>query len=396
MLAIFGLPIYDVGNEYFCNSKLIRRAIMKKVCRMLVLSVLTGLLFCGMLWAENGDRGGTIRGIFVRLVERALGEQEYMGIVVKPFESDDHITVLVPRQQEELGEAVRMLQEGQEVRIAFVREDEQMWVKGLEAEQREVFEERPQGRRRTSIRKEVLRYEGDQERPEPKRPIAHLEQMERQLKEVIAGHLERVGRALKEVLAAHLERMEAELREHREHIERMQEEIQELRAENERLRRQLRERAGPQREREVEVRMPREGREREEGERIRERDERRESRGQEEPDVQRRSVEQREIGLPDGMAGFRGVLIGRILRKLDRGFVLKVETVDEIWEDNRADNPQAAIGKELIITIRANEERGERFLNTLRTLEINERVLVEAFHFEGEHLTVVEQLQKAE
>jgi len=375
---------------------------MKNLCRMLVLGVLAGLLFSGVLWAENGDRGGTIRGIFVRLVERAVGEQGYMGIVVKPFESDDHVTVLVPRQQEELGEAVRMLREGQGVRIAFVREDEQMWVKGMEAEQREVVEERPEGRRRMIIRKEVLRYEGDQERREPKRPIAHLEQMERQLKEVIAGHLEQVGRALKEVLGAHLERMEAELREHREHIERMQEELQELRAENERLRGQLRERAGPEREREVEVRIrreaeeQREGREREERERQRERDERRESRGQEEREVQRRSVEQREIGLPDGMVGFRGVLIGRILRKLDQGFVLKVERVDKVWEDNRADNPEAAIGKELIITIRADEERGERFLHTLRTLEIDERVLVEAFHFEGERLTVVEQLQKAE
>jgi len=357
---------------------------MKNLCRMLVLGVLAGLLFSGVLWAENGDRGGTIRGIFVRLVERAVGEQGYMGIVVKPFESDDHVTVLVPRQQEELGEAVRMLREGQEVRIAFVREDEQMWVKGMEAEQREVVEERPEGRRRMGIRKEVLRYEGDQERREPKRPIAHLEQMERQLKEVIAGHLEQVGRALKEVLGAHLERMEAELREHREHIERMQEELQELRAENERLRRQLRERDGPEREREVEIRIRREA------------EEQRESRGQEEREVQRRRVEQREIGLPDGMAGFRGVLIGRILRKLDRGFVLKVERVDKVWEDNRADNPEAAIGKELIITIRADEERGERFLHTLRTLEIDERVLVEAFHFEGERLTVVEQLQKAE
>ncbi len=380
---------------------------MKKVCRILVLGVLAGLLFSGMLLAEDRDRDGSVGGIFVQLVERAVGEREYMGIVIKPFERDDHVTVLVPRQREELWQAARRLQEGQKVGVSFVTEAGHKWIKGMEAERREVVEDRPEGRRRMSVRREVVRREGVRERREARRP-AHLEQMEGQLKEVVAGHLERMGRALKEVLGEHLERMEAELRELRAHIERMQEELQELRAENERLKWQLRERGGPEREREREVRIRREveerreDREREEREVRRERgerreaDQRREGREQEEREVRRIRVERREIGLPDGMVGFRGVLVGRIMRKLDRGFVLKIERVVKVWEDNRADNPEAAIGKELIITIRADEELGERFLHTLRTFEIGERVLVEAFHFEGNRLTVVEQLRKAE
>ncbi|MFB0554881.1 MAG: hypothetical protein ACETWQ_16370 [Phycisphaerae bacterium] len=90
------------------------------------------------------------------------------------------------------------------------------------------------------------------------------------------------------------------------------------------------------------------------------------------------------------------MLVGRIVQKLDRGFILKVERVVQVWEDNKADNPEAAIDKELTIFIRADEELGERFLRTLQTFEIRERVLVEAFHFEGNRLTVVEQLRKAE
>jgi hypothetical protein len=97
--------------------------------------------------------------------------------------------------------------------------------------------------------------------------------------------------------------------------------------------------------------------------------------------------------LPDGMMGFRGVLLGRIQRKLDGGFVLKVEKVGEVWADNDADNPEAAVGKELIINIRGDEGAGERFLRTLRGLEIGQEVLVEAFHFGGDQLTVVEQLR---
>jgi hypothetical protein len=152
------------------------------------------------------------------------------------------------------------------------------FIKGMEAEWREVVEEGPEGRRRVNVRREVIRREGVRERREARRP-AHLEQMEGQLKEVVAGHLDRMGRALKEVLGEHLERMEAELRELREHIERMQEELQELRAENERLNWQLRERSGRERERGREVRVRREfeerreDREREERERRRERDE---------------------------------------------------------------------------------------------------------------------------
>jgi len=251
---------------------------MKKVCRMLVLGVLAGLLFSGMLLAEERDRDGSVGGTFVRLVERAVGERGYMGIVIKPFERDDHVTVLVPRQREELWQAARRLQEGQRVGVSFVTEAGHKFIKGMEAERREVVEEGPEGRRRVNVRREVVRLEGVRERREARRP-AHLEQMEGQLKEVVAGHLERMGRALKEVLGEHLERMEAEFRELQARVGELEMELRELRAENERLRWQLRERGGPEREREIRIRIrreaeeQREGREREERERRRERDE---------------------------------------------------------------------------------------------------------------------------
>ena len=239
---------------------------MKRINRMLVLAVLACLMFGGMLRAEDGDRSGALRGTFVQLVEREVGEQGYLGIVIKPFERDDHVTVLIPRRPEELGQAARRLQKGQRVSVSFVTEAGQKWVKGMEAERREVVEEGPEGRRRVSVRREVLRSEDARERREIKRP-AHLEQIKGQLKEIVAGHLERMGRALKEVLGVHLERMEAEFRELRAHMEKMEKELQELRAENERLKRQLRERGGPEREREIRIRIRREAEEQREVER---------------------------------------------------------------------------------------------------------------------------------
>jgi regulator of replication initiation timing len=461
---------------------------MKKAGGILMLGVLSILIFSGVLLAEERDRDGAVEGTFVRLVEREVSGRGYMGIVIKPHERDDHVTVLVPRQREELWQAARGLQAGQRVGVSFVSEAGHRWIKGMEAERREVVEDDPDYRRRINVRREVFRYEDNPERMRAPRP-EYLEQMQE----------------LKRILSSNLDRMAREFRDLRERLEEQERELQRLRAENERLRKELQERAGSEREREreVRVRIQREGREQEDRERRRERDEgrakgerpmserevalhqlevmwmalhalkeanrsdaaelltlairsremmlegrrdeeaqrvreRAPNRGQlvevlsmasklwrefdnadksvavgqlaeqlsgarerqvqerGEREVGRRSKERREADLPEGMIGFRGVLVGRVLRKLDRGFVLKVEKVANVWENNRADRPEAAVGRELIITIRTHEELGGRFLDTLRTLKTGERVLVEAFHFEGNRLTVVEQLQKVE
>ncbi len=469
---------------------------MKKISRILVLCVLSILVSSGELLAEERDRYGEVGGTFIRLVEREIGEREHMGIVIKPHDRDDHVTIFVPKQREELWQAARRLRAGQKVGVSYVTEAGQKWIKGLEAEWREVVEDGPESRRRVNVRREVFRYEDNQERHEPRRP----ERREPRRPEYLEWMQE-----LKRILSSNLDRMAGEFRELRAYVQELERELQRLREENEQLRRELNERSGSKREheREVRIRIQREGREREDRERPRERDESR-ARGerprserevalhqlevmrmalpalreaergdavelltlairiremmlegrrdeeaqrvrerapnrgqlveilslaaklwqefghaeksvavrqlaeqfsvsrerqvseQEQRVVRRRRVERREVALPEGMIGFRGVLVGRILRKLDRGFVLKVEEVTDVWDSNRADRPEAVVGKELMITIRTNEELSVRFLDTLRTLKPGERVLVEAFHFDGNRLTVVEQLKKVE
>ena len=231
---------------------------MKKAGRILMLSVLSMLIFSSVLWAGQSDRNGSVGGNFVRLVEQEVGERGYMGIVIKPHDRDDHVTVLVPRQREELLQAARRLREGQKVGVSFVTEAGHKWVRGMEAERREVVEEGPEGRRRTNIRREVFRYEDNQERRQDRRP-EYLEQMQE----------------LKRILSSSLDRMAREFRELRGRLEQQERELRRLRAENEQLRTELRERAGSarEREREVRIRIQREGREREERERRIERDE---------------------------------------------------------------------------------------------------------------------------
>lgn len=278
---------------------------MKKLNTTLVLVAMPALIFSGTLVAEERGRGGEMRGTFVRLVEQQVGAQGHLGVVIRPFESDDHVTVLVPQKNEDLRLAARQLREGQTLGIAFANEGRNNWVRRLETgPPRDPDEERPERTRERIIERQVRRdprphedlpqpgrggrFRSDEERErflarrqrQPERPLPRLEQVQEELRDVVTGQMERMGRAVREVLGAHIERMQAELRELRAHAERMEREMHDLRAENERLRMQLRERAELRMEREREIRERaeaehrRENREAEERELLRDRDQR--------------------------------------------------------------------------------------------------------------------------
>ena len=273
---------------------------MKKQCTILIIGLFVASVFSGMLWAERQPDNGVVRGIFVRPAAREVSEREYLAIVIEPFESDDHVTLLVPRRQEELGLLARRLREGQKVEITYVVEDRQKWVKRIEAErprepdERLELQRRPEGERRPERKwrpdipwhpESEEHLKGFQEIREGRRRWAHLQHMQRELQEVLAAHLERMANEFKELLM---------------HVERMDKELQELRAENERLRRELHERGWFRKERGREVRERRdaegrrETRERREREPERERKERQETRERREREPERERKERQE------------------------------------------------------------------------------------------------------
>jgi len=98
--------------------------------------------------------------------------------------------------------------------------------------------------------------------------------------------------------------------------------------------------------------------------------------------------------VPEGLRGFRGMLLGTIVAKGDGEFVLKVERVTKVWKHNKATNPQSAVGKKLAVDIWAKSRLAEQIRKTLAGLKVGDRVVAEAFHFEGNHLSVVEELRK--
>jgi len=312
---------------------------MNRPRAVLILGAIAACAFCPSVLAEEDARGGTIRGTFVRLVERRVGEHEYLGIELKPLEGKERITLLVPLRRDEqdrwirhkeLAAKARALREGQKVRIAYVAEEGQKWVRGIGTEpgREEAREKEKDGPRRE-----------DREREESREPRAADEHGEAQVKE----------------LRAQIRRIHARL-------ERMQKEIGELRKEQIRLRRALEENRSSE--------TPRKDK------------------------VERR--DKREASLPEGLRGFRGMMAGTIVRKGERSFALKVEKVIRVWRGNKAKDPQAAVGKVLEMVIGPDSRLAKRHLQTLKKLKVGDRVVVEPFHFEGDRLTVVEELRKAE
>ena len=106
---------------------------MKIQFKILIVSLITTVLFTGLLNAEERDREGAFAGVFLDRAEHWLGDRQYLAVIVKPLESDDRVTILVPRN-EDFMQVARELREGDKVEIGFVREVGQKWLKRIDIE----------------------------------------------------------------------------------------------------------------------------------------------------------------------------------------------------------------------------------------------------------------------
>lgn len=104
------------------------------------------------------------------------------------------------------------------------------------------------------------------------------------------------------------------------------------------------------------------------------------------------------LGVPDALQGFRGMLVGVIAKKGEREFIIEVVKITRTWKQNKAEDPQAAVGKKAVCELWPEGRLYERHRRTLAELQPGDRVLLEPFHLEpgDDHLTVVEELKKIE
>jgi hypothetical protein len=105
-------------------------------------------------------------------------------------------------------------------------------------------------------------------------------------------------------------------------------------------------------------------------------------------------ADQKTADVPEGLNGFRGILIGELVAKdVEQGTLsFKMEKVSRVWKQNKAPAPEKSVGKQLKV-----DGITGKFLDTLLVLETGDRIEVEAFHIHGETLKFSgEWLKKAE
>jgi len=99
------------------------------------------------------------------------------------------------------------------------------------------------------------------------------------------------------------------------------------------------------------------------------------------------------VGLPDGMKGFLGILKGKIVGMTRDSFVLQVDEVVRIWRGNKAENPQASVGKRIRYRVL---DRHRAIVRAFAKLEVGDEVAAGGMHKEGDVLIAAERLIRAE
>jgi len=100
--------------------------------------------------------------------------------------------------------------------------------------------------------------------------------------------------------------------------------------------------------------------------------------------------------LPDGLKGFSGMLEGTVISKEEKGFILEVHKILNLWKNNKANNPESAIDKELLINVQWEKGKDgtwhpvEAHLKFINSLKVGEEIKIEVINDEGERLHILE------
>ncbi len=102
--------------------------------------------------------------------------------------------------------------------------------------------------------------------------------------------------------------------------------------------------------------------------------------------------------IPVGLRGFKGILFGKIAEKNDQQgtFVLSVQKVGRVWQQNKAQNAEEAVGKALPVELHRESRLLGQHQEVLRKLQDGDVVEVELFHVKDNILSVMELLRKVQ
>lgn len=107
--------------------------------------------------------------------------------------------------------------------------------------------------------------------------------------------------------------------------------------------------------------------------------------------MQERPAADEKPMMREGINGFRGLLVGRLIEKdVERGtFSVKIDRVARVWRNNKARNMKSLVGR----TVQVEGVEG-KFLDKLLVLRKGETLQFGAFHNGGERLRVGELFRK--
>ncbi len=96
--------------------------------------------------------------------------------------------------------------------------------------------------------------------------------------------------------------------------------------------------------------------------------------------------------LPDPACCFAGMIRAKVVAQHDEGLIVAVEKVERTWKANKAENPEALVGKTVLINGPKTDNRyAEKIDEFIKSLRAGETVTLDVAHKgEGEALTILE------
>ena len=96
--------------------------------------------------------------------------------------------------------------------------------------------------------------------------------------------------------------------------------------------------------------------------------------------------------LPDGFRGFRGMLVGKVIRKDDHllDLVVEIESIKETFAKSESENPKTIVGKQAMLAGFWQRKDAFHSINVGDTIEFG----VEHQQRLSDHLNVIESVKK--
>jgi uncharacterized protein (DUF302 family) len=100
--------------------------------------------------------------------------------------------------------------------------------------------------------------------------------------------------------------------------------------------------------------------------------------------------------LPDPACCFAGMIRAKVVAKHDRRVIVAVERVERTWKANKAEAPEALVGKKVLVNGPKKDNRYAKLIDRfIHDLRVGETVTLDVAHKgEGEALTILELTQE--